>query len=474
MKVLDFIVIGGGPSGSTISSLLARKGYQVTVFEKEKFPREHVGESLLPFCWEVFEDLGLIEDMKKYMVRKPGVMFISPDGQKRNTYCFNKVIKHESALSFHVLRAQFDDMLLKNSRKMGVDVQEETKVMTVDLEREDGLVEVKVMHKDQSTSIHYAKELIDASGQDTFMIRKQNTRKTFDKLDRIAFATHWMLDEMPEFIDRGIQPIVYLGGEKAGWIFVIPVGFNRISVGVVLNNSYVKDEKAKFMEQYGKDWQYEFYMSELMSSPYVKELLSKAKRREGQPLMVVGDYSYYTDQKYGKNYSLVGDSGAFLDPIFSSGVYLSIKSATLLADAYDKKFKDPSNTDNKYIRETYDYIDGAYKLMAKFIYYFYNAKALSLAELNNSNMDLADHINHETAFQLLHYLLSGDFFTNHEKYNEMIDMLQDPKHYMRFKNLSLDHFDRTSATCDYSVEDSYSEHLRQEYEEYKKNMATEV
>ena len=458
-KVQDFIVIGGGPAGSTVATQLARKGYSVTVFEKEKFPREHVGESLLPFCYQMLDEMGILEDMKKYMVRKPGVMFISADGKKKNTYCFNKVIHDESALSFHVLHATFDDMLLQNSRKFGATVLEETKVTNVELDRPDETVKVDVMDKNGTATTYYAKQLIDASGQDTFLSRKFNNKKSFDKLDRIALATHWMLDEMPEFIDVGIQPIVYLGGEKAGWIFVIPVGVNRISVGVVLNNSYVRAEKAKLNEQGITDWKYPFYLNELSTSPYVTDLLKNAKRREGQPLMVVGDYSYYTDVKYGNDFTLTGDSSAFLDPIFSSGVYLCMKSSFLIADALDKKMKAGDMKDNSAMQDAFKSIDGAYKLIAKFIYYFYNAKALNLAELDENNMELSDHINHETSFQLLHYLLAGDFFSEHEKYNEMIDLLQDPKHYMRFKNFALDKHDRTTATCDYKTSDSYSKEL---------------
>ena len=158
-KVQDFIVIGGGPAGSTVATQLARKGYSVTVFEKEKFPREHVGESLLPFCYQMLDEMGILEDMKKYMVRKPGVMFISADGKKKNTYCFNKVIHDESALSFHVLRATFDDMLLQNSRKFGATVLEETKVTNVELDRPDETVKVDVMDKNGTTTTYYAKQI---------------------------------------------------------------------------------------------------------------------------------------------------------------------------------------------------------------------------------------------------------------------------------------------------------------------------
>jgi hypothetical protein len=136
-----------------------------------------------------------------------------------------------------------------------------------------------------------------------------------------------------------------------------------------------------------------------------------------------------------------------------------MKTSFMLADALDKKMKAGDMKDNSTIAEAFESINGAYKLIAKFIYYFYNSKALNLAELNNSNMELSDHINHETSFQLLHYLLAGDFFSEHEKYNEMIDMLQDPKHYMRFKNFALDKHDRSTTTCGYELSESYSKEL---------------
>jgi flavin-dependent dehydrogenase len=462
-KMVDFIVIGGGPAGSTIATQLARKGYSVTVFEKEKFPRDHVGESLLPFCYQMMEELKVLEYMKKYTVRKPGVMFISADGSRKKTYCFDKVIHDESALAFHVLRDEFDDFLLKNSVKFGAVVHEETKVTGVELNRPDETVKVEVKYKSGKLKTHFAKQLIDASGQDTFLIRKMNCKKSFDNLDRVAFYTHWMLDSMPKYIDVGIQPIVYLGGEKAGWIFIIPVGVNRISVGVVVNNSFVKSEKAKITSSGIKDWQNQFYQNELNSSPFVANLLRSAKRRENQSLVVIGDYSYYSDIKYGNDFALTGDSSTFLDPIFSSGVYLSMKSSFLLAEAFDKKFRGGDMKDNSALENCYSSINGAYSLMTKFINYFYNSKALDLTELNNSNMDLNDHIKRESSFQLLHYLLAGDFFSEFAKYDEILEMLQNPKHYMRFKNISIDKHERNTPTCNYKTSDSYSKELMEAF-----------
>ena len=464
-NIQDFIVIGGGPAGSTIATQLVRKGHTVTLFEKEKFPREHVGESLLPYCYPLLDELGVLEDMKKYMVRKPGVMFISADGNTKNNYCFNKVIHDESALSFHVLRPLFDEMLLNNSRKFGTKVFEETKVTNVELDRPDELVKVDVKNTAGESKTFFAKQLIDASGQDTFLGKKLNNKKSFDNLDRVSFSTHWMLDEMPEYLNVGILQIAYLGGDKAGWIFVIPIGVNRVSVGVVLNNSYVKSEKSKLTSTNSnvEDWKFQFYLNELNSSPYIADLLKTACRREGQPLMVVGDYSYYTEAKYGNDFSLTGDSSAFLDPIFASGVFLCMKSSFILADALDKKMKTGIMKDNSELEMAFKSIDGAYKLIAKSIYYFYNDRALNLAELNNSNMASNEHMNAEAYFELLHFLLAGDFFAEHEKYTEMIDMLQNPKHYMRYKNLVVDKYHENSVTCGYNESDSYSKELMEAF-----------
>src|SRR5262249_52220692 len=144
----DVAIIGGGPAGSTMATYLARLGYAVTVFEKERFPRDHVGESLLPFCYELLDELGVIPELERRFVRKPGVRFIDTDGRTSTTWCFARVIEGPSNLSFHVIRSEFDQVLLENARRNGAVVREGTRVAAVDLEAADGGVDLTVAGPD--------------------------------------------------------------------------------------------------------------------------------------------------------------------------------------------------------------------------------------------------------------------------------------------------------------------------------------
>lgn len=439
MKKKDIVIIGGGPAGSTCASLLAREGFEVLVLEKEKFPRPHVGESLLPFCYYVLDDLGLLDEMKKRYSRKPGVQFLSPDGHGQTTYCFGHVIKDESYNSFHVMRCDFDKLLLDNSKKLGAEVMEETKVLDVTF-LDDETVTVEIKENEGTISEINCNFLIDASGQNSFLANKFKWKQKHPKLDRIAFASHWTMGDMPNSLKEGLLKIVYLGGEKLGWIFVIPLSDNKVSVGVVVNQSYAQNQRLSLSKEGNKNWQEELYANEIETTPPVRNLLRNAKRVND--LMVVGDYSYLVSKKYGGNFALVGDSGTFLDPIFASGVYLSLQSASIISKSIIKSRKENKPID---LSPEYEKIQGAYNLVEKFIDFFYNPDAFNLSDIGDST--LTNHLQHDTAFSLVHYLLAGDFFTEYRKYDEFLTLLSNPSQFKKYKHLVLDQIDHKVESC---------------------------
>ena len=223
-NVQDVVVIGGGPAGSTAATRLAMQGHSVTLLEKEKFPREHVGESLLPFCYELFQDLGVLDELTKRFVRKPGVRFINSDGSCYTNWCFGHVIKDESYLSFQVIRGEFDNLLLENSRKHGVAVNEQTKVQNVNLNHPDGCVEVRAIGPDGEERVYYSRFIVDASGRASFIATKKGWRKPHKGLERTALWTHWRgVKQMMGGLEEGLSIIIYLGGDKNGLILVFPI-----------------------------------------------------------------------------------------------------------------------------------------------------------------------------------------------------------------------------------------------------------
>lgn len=430
----DVLVIGGGPSGSTVSTLLAQHGHRVIVFERAKFPREHVGESLLPYCYGIFEELGVLEDMKRTSVRKPGVRFVDVDGRHDTTWCFGHVIKDESHLSFHVRRDRFDDMLLRNSERHGATVFEETKVTAVDLERHDGGVEVTVTGADGDTRSYRASYLVDASGRDTFVANRMGWKKAHEELDRVATSSHWENVQFNGGLAEGLLQIVYLGGDKKGWIWVIPVGPNRVSIGVVVNNDYFKRSRKDLRSEGSTDWKRDFYLRELESSPFVADVIASGDLV--QEPVVNGNYSYRSDTKYGRNFALIGDAHTFIDPIFASGIYLSMNSARLVAGAIDEGLTSTREVGEKALGRAYDSIAGAYRLVEKAIRLFYNPTSINFAQAGSAEALI--HEQHKNALASMHYLLAGDFFERHEEYSKVIDLLSDPSLFAKYKNLVMD------------------------------------
>ena len=244
----DVIVIGGGPAGSTSATWLARQGHKVLLLEREKFPREHVGESLLPFCYPLLEDLGVLEQLKRSFVRKPGVRFIDRDGNISTTWCFDHVIHDETYLSFQVIRGEFDHILLKNAAENGADVREENTVLAADISSAPDAVTVTASDAAGAKTTYKARFLIDASGREAFIGAKAGWRTPREELDRTAIWSHWGDVKLSGGLEEGLSIIIYMGEEQKGWIWVFPLGENRITAGFVAQNSYIREQSNKFRE----------------------------------------------------------------------------------------------------------------------------------------------------------------------------------------------------------------------------------
>lgn len=442
-NIQDVIVIGGGPAGSTAATCLAKQGHTVTLLEKEKFPREHVGESLLPFCYELFKELGVLDELNARFVRKPGVRFINSDGSRYTSWCFNHVIKDESYLSFQVIRSEFDNLLLENSRKHGVVVKEQTRVQSVDIDRPDGCVEVRAIGSDGQEFLYNSKFLVDASGRASFIATKKGWRKPHKGLERTALWTHWSgVKQMIGGLEEGLSIIIYLGGEKKGWMWVFPLDVDKVTVGVVVDTASLHQDKRKLEESGSTDWGLDLYKQEAIRSEFVRTLLEGA--RITMPLIIEGDYSYYSEQKYGANFAMVGDASRFIDPIFSSGVYLSMKSSFLLSKAIHEKLTSPDLDCKDSLDAVYKQINGAYDFVYRLIRLYYNPHAVNFAE---AGIALQEHKSHESAMAAGHYMLAGDFFERHEKYSKFIDLLEDPSLFKGYNNYVIERKDFQSSSC---------------------------
>jgi flavin-dependent dehydrogenase len=453
------VVIGGGPAGSTVSSYLAKDGFDVVVLERAVFPRDHVGESLLPFCYGIFDELGLLEELSQRYVRKPGVRFLDSDGMTATTYCFHLKIKDPSYLSFQVLRSEFDELLLNHSAKLGATVHQGHKVEAVDWNGDESAT-VRAVGPDGDTVSFDTRFVIDASGRETFLANRMQTKTAHKELARSALSSHWRGAKYEGGLQEGMIQIVYTGGEKLGWIWVIPLSTDRLSVGVVMNTSYFRSERVKLKAEGIDNWQQALYLQELEQSPFTKHILDGAD--QFWPIQYNGDYSYFCHQKWGDDFALVGDASAFIDPIFSSGVYLAMNSGRLLSRAVATRLREGLEAGRAAMEDTYQQIVGAYELVDKLIRLFYTPDAINFAQLGNANTSFADAEHHRNAIGLQHFLLAGDFFQQANKYSEFVDQLRDPKLFRRYQKLVMERPDfhpQTGSSCDHTPEQIFAPSL---------------
>ncbi len=321
----DVIVAGGGPAGSSTANFLRQQGRAVLVLERERFPRFHIGESMLPFSNDIWKELGVLEQLDMRYMHKPGAQFVHEESGTEFTYYFDTAIRPGRPYAFQVKRADFDKLLLDRARELGADVREETAVSDVQVSA-DG---VRVVTTDAAGSHeHTAQLFVDATGRDALLAGRRQLKVHDDRVTtNVAVHSMYRNVARPEGSKEGN---IIIGLFDGGWWWLIPFKDGDTSCGLVFEKSYSRARRGAAPAD---------MMDEAVAAlPYLRRTLAGAER-----VLEVGaqaNWSYRSEKFYGERVLMVGDAAAFVDPLFSTGVLLAVNGARFAARHADAALTD--------------------------------------------------------------------------------------------------------------------------------------
>jgi flavin-dependent dehydrogenase len=341
MKVLesDVLVIGGGPAGSAAAIVLAERGHRVVLLEKEHHPRFHIGESLLPANLPLFERLGVAEQVRAIGMQKWGAEFISPwHGGRGETFNFSEAWDKSMPFAYQVRRSEFDEILIRRAAHQGAEVIEGCRVRSVDWLPDEGApskagdgdlrARVEAEMDDGSFVSWHARYVVDASGRDTFLGNRLKTKHRNPKHNSASLYGHFRdARRYPEEKRAGNISIYWF---EHGWFWFIPLADGATSVGAVVWPYYMKSRSVPVKQ---------FFLDTIQLCPPLAERLAQAELMAD--VEATGNYSYSCEKAYGPGFILVGDAFTFIDPMFSSGVWMAMKSAAAGAEALDICLREP-------------------------------------------------------------------------------------------------------------------------------------
>jgi flavin-dependent dehydrogenase len=325
----DVLVIGGGPGGSTAAALLASRGLRVTLLEKARHPRFHIGESLLPANLPLLEQLGVADQVRGLAMHKFGAEFVSPWHEPASmTIQFQEAWDKSMPYAYQVRRSEFDEILLRNAQAKGAEVIEGCRVRDVSFRADGSGGVVDAQYEDGSSGRWDARFVIDASGRDTLLGRKFDLKKRNPKHNSSALYGHFTGAKRHAGQDEGNITIFWF---DHGWFWFIPLADGTTSIGAVIWSYYLKTRKTPVRQ---------FFLDTIAMCPAL------AARLEGATLVseveATGNFSYSCERSHGPGYLMIGDAFTFIDPVFSSGVMLAMQGGFVAAETVQTCLAEPA------------------------------------------------------------------------------------------------------------------------------------
>src|SRR5215470_13981568 len=360
-NTFDVIVMGGGPAGSSVAGILAREGRKVILFEKEVFPRHHIGESLMTDTYWTFRRMGLLEKLRESpFVRKYSVQFANSAGKESRPFYFFEAVHHESAVTWQITRAQFDHLLIDHAAEQGVVVHQGVLVKQVLFEG-DRAVGVEVQMPDGSREQFFAKVVVDATGQMAMLSNKFRWRVRDPKLKKAVIYSYFKGAHREPDLNGGATLVLRTEHGSGGWFWYIPLEDDITSVGIVANPDYLLKGRGQDLAK--------ILQEEIEKCEPCRKRVGNGERVD--KIYSILDYSYRSKHNAGNGFIIIGDAYGFLDPIYSSGVLLALKMAELAADAIHDAFKHDDFSGER-LGQFQSKLDQGIESMRKLVYAFYH------------------------------------------------------------------------------------------------------